>query len=71
MPHYELLLSHDFTLDEPLAVGDAFRYQGTVWRVEKVEPHDLADARVWLGNWPNEMPLPPEVHGESEGPYVI
>lgn len=67
MPHYELLFSHDFILGgEALDEGAAFRYRSEVWRVERVEPRAGHPARVYLALWPNELPYPAHICGESD-----
>jgi hypothetical protein len=65
MPNYELLLHHDFSLDYALSVGDAFRYGGEVWRVESVEPGEGDHLRALLKPWPNQVPCPERIYGES------
>jgi Lhr-like helicase len=37
MANFELWFQHSISLDEPLNVGDAFRYRGEVWRVAEVD----------------------------------
>ena len=49
MLHYELLFCHSFSLDDPLQIGDAFRYR---------------DGRMLLRPWPSEVPYPETIWGE-------
>ena len=65
MPHYELLFSHSFSLDDPLRVGDAFRYGGDVWQVAEVTPAKGDGPRVLLRLWPGGMKYPATIYGES------
>jgi hypothetical protein len=67
MLHYELLFSHSFSLDDPLQVGDAFRYKREVWQVaemSKSRPDGETDRAV-LRSWPNEVDYPATIYGES------
>jgi hypothetical protein len=58
---YQLWFHHSIDLDEPLSVGDAFKYQGAVWRVARVE-----EDSVYLELWGvGHGPFPYKIHGES------
>jgi hypothetical protein len=58
-------VSHDMeTGEEGLNEGDAYRYGGEVWLVERLEPVVGREApRVYLSLWPNGVPYPPEIKG--------
>ncbi len=63
MPYYELLFSHRMET-EVLKEGDAYRYGGEVWLVERVEQVEGGEAaRVVLRLWPHGKPYPAAVKG--------
>jgi hypothetical protein len=64
MPTYELYFGRTLDTGEQwLLVGDAFRYEGELWRVEEVEP---GGRRIRLRPWPDGTRLPRVVKGERE-----
>jgi hypothetical protein len=66
LPNYEILLSHTVTLENPLWVGEAFRYAGLVWQVEKATPASGdEDMRLLLRLWPDDVPHPATIRSES------
>lgn len=61
MPNYNLNFHHSIDTDEEhLLVGDAFRWEDAIWRVEEVEGD-----RVVMKPWPNGVDYPPRVKGAS------
>ena len=63
MPYYELLFGHEMET-EVLKEGDAYRYGGKVWLVERLEElEDREAVRVFLTLWPKAVPYPPDVKG--------
>jgi hypothetical protein len=57
----QLWFQHSIDLDEPLSVGDAFRYLGDAWYVARVEGD-----QVYLELWGERHgPFPEKIHGES------
>ncbi len=66
VPQYNVLCHHTIeTGDQELVAGDAFRYEGVVWRVEMVKParEDGGAPIVLFRRWPAEMRHLAEVKG--------
>jgi Lhr-like helicase len=60
MPSYLIWKPIDWTSDEMLLPGDAFRHEGIVWRVKRAEGNE-----IWLGPWPADEPYPAGIKGPS------
>jgi hypothetical protein len=65
VPQYEILFSHSLFLDDPLWVGDAYRHGGDVWQVGEALSSDGDGMRLLLRPWPNDVPHPETIRGES------
>lgn len=66
MPSYHILKPLSVSLDEPLFVGDAFRWNDeVVWKVATVEPTGDNSYRVELEPWPGEERYPATIKGTS------
>jgi len=53
------------SMDEPLFAGDAFRWEGVVWRIDTSEQTGAETYTVHLAPWPNEQAFPPTIKGTS------
>ncbi len=71
VPHYNIRVPHDYNIRVPhdvtadelhLEAGDAFNFEGALWRVESVVPGEDGEAVVTvdLEPWPGEE-TPPEI----------
>lgn len=66
MPNYEILFSRTISLETPLWVGEAFRHGDDVWQVEEaIRASGGEDMRLLLRLWPDGVPHPAKIRGES------